>query len=46
MTKKDIIAVTLWFDVAIKNMLQKIDIPIKLQVARKFDEVFKFNEKV
>lgn len=35
-----------WYLSALLKILKDIDVPIKAQVSRRFDEVFKFNEKI
>ena len=45
-TQKDISIIEKWFDAAIKNMIEKVQQPISLQVARRYDEVNEYSEQV
>ncbi len=45
-TQKDIRIIEKWFDSAIKNMMKKLEVPISLQVARRYDEVNSYSEEV
>ena len=45
-TQKDIRIIEKWFDSAVKNMIEKVQQPIALQVARRYDEVNAFSEQV